>query len=99
MKVDIKTGKVIEYAKFEAGCHVMITKGRNTGRVGVVLSRDRHPGSFDILHVKDQAGNVFATRLGNAFVVGKAGAELFVSLPRGNGIKKEILAAKTKVSA
>lgn len=95
VKVDIKTGKVIEVAKFEAGCSVMITKGRNTGRVGTVLARDRHPGSFDIVHVKDAAGNVFATRLGNAFVVGKAGAsECFVQLPRGGGVKKDILAQR-----
>merc|ERR1719264_1441054 len=31
----------------------MITGGRNTGRVGTIMSRERHPGSFDIVHVKD----------------------------------------------
>lgn len=40
----------------------MITGGRNTGRVGVVGHRERHPGSFDIVHVKDAAGHSFATR-------------------------------------
>ena len=30
----------------------MVTGGGNTGRVGIIQSRDRHPGSFDIVHVK-----------------------------------------------
>jgi small subunit ribosomal protein S4e len=40
----------------------MITGGHNLGRVGVITSRERHPGSFDIVHVKDAANNTFATR-------------------------------------
>lgn len=40
----------------------MITGGRNLGRVGTVVSRERHPGSFDICHVKDAQGHTFATR-------------------------------------
>ena len=40
----------------------MITGGRNLGRVGTVVSRERHPGSFDIVHIKDSVGHIFATR-------------------------------------
>lgn len=40
----------------------MITGGRNLGRVGTVVNRERHPGSFDIVHVKDSQGHTFATR-------------------------------------
>lgn len=40
----------------------MATGGHNLGRVGIVTHRERHPGSFDIVHVKDAAGNVYATR-------------------------------------
>lgn len=40
----------------------MITGGRNLGRVGAIVNRERHPGSFDIVHIKDTAGHVFATR-------------------------------------
>lgn len=40
----------------------MITGGRNLGRVGTVVNRERHPGSFDIVHIKDANGHVFATR-------------------------------------
>ena len=45
-----------------AGNLCMITGGRNLGRVGTIIHRERHPGSFDIVHVKDTAGHKFATR-------------------------------------
>lgn len=45
-----------------AGNLCMITGGRNLGRVGTVVNRERHPGSFDIVHVKDAQGHTFATR-------------------------------------
>ena len=41
----------------------MITGGHNLGRVGTVMHREKHPGSFDIVHVKDAVGHTFATRL------------------------------------
>ena len=40
----------------------MITGGRNLGRVGLITHRERHPGSFDIVHIKDTQGHTFATR-------------------------------------
>ena len=47
---------------FLLGNVVMITGGHNLGRVGIIQSRERHPGSFDIVHVKDANGHTFATR-------------------------------------
>ena len=79
----------------------MVTKGRNTGRVGVVQSIEKHPGSFDIVHVKDIEGTVFATRSTNIFTLGK-GAELknsLVSLPRGKGIKLDIFQLRDRRAA
>jgi len=90
VKVSLETGKVVEFIKFDIGNLVMITGGKNLGRVGVIISRERHPGSFDIVHVKDAAGNQFATRLGNVFVIGK-GTKSLVTLPKGKGIKRSIL--------
>jgi len=40
----------------------MITGGHNLGRVGVIQHRERHPGSFDIVHIKDSLGHTYATR-------------------------------------
>lgn len=41
VKVDLATGKIVDYVKFETGNLCMITNGRNTGRVGTVVHRDR----------------------------------------------------------
>lgn len=92
VKLDLETGRIVDFVKFEVGATVMVTKGRNTGRVGVLQSRERHPGSFDIVQVKDATGSVFATRLSNAFVIGKGGdpKDALISLPKGRGIKKDI---------
>lgn len=58
----METGKVTDYVKFDSGNLCMITGGRNMGRVGIVGHRERHPGSFDIVHIKDTMGHSFATR-------------------------------------
>ena len=93
VKVDIKTNKIIGHIKFEVGNLCFITKGHNIGRVGVVVRRDRHFGSFDIVYVRDAAGHEFATRLANVFIIGE-GAEPMVSLPKGNGVKLSIIEEK-----
>jgi len=90
VKIDVETGKATDYIKFETGNLAMISGGKNTGRVGVIVSREKHPGSFDIVHLKDSAGHVFATRLGNVFVIGQGNRPL-VSLPRRKGIKMSVL--------
>jgi len=45
---------------------VMVTGGRNQGRVGTIFSKEKHKGSFDICHVKDAQGHDFATRCARA---------------------------------
>lgn len=67
----------------------MITGGRNLGRVGIITHRERHPGSVDMVHIKDAIGNVFATRLNNVFIIGK-GNKPWVSLPSGKGVRLTI---------
>lgn len=93
--VDIASGKITERIPFDSGNICMSTGGHNVGRVGIVTHRERHPGSFDIVHVKDAAGNVFATRLNNIFIIGK-GNKAHVSLPRGNGVKLSIADERDK---
>jgi len=90
VQVDIETNKITNYIKFETGNLAMINGGKNTGRVGVIVSREKHQGSFDIVHLKDSSGNMFATRLGNVFVIGE-GNKPMVSLPKRKGIKLSIL--------
>jgi len=86
IKFDIKSGKQIGHIKFDVGQLAMVTKGANIGRVGTILSVDRHPGSFDIVHIKDRKGNIFATRIGYVFVIGD-GSKPWISLPKGKGVK------------
>jgi len=90
IRLDTASGKILDFVKFEAGNLVMINGGNNMGRVGVIQHRERHAGSFDIMHLKDSVGHSFATRLGNVFVIGK-GAKPWISLPKGNGIKLIII--------
>jgi len=90
IKVSISTGKMSDILKFDLGAMVMTTKGNNCGRVGTLMHIEKHDGSFNIVTVKDSKGNVFATRLGNVFVIG-SGKTPVVSLPKGRGIKKTIL--------
>jgi len=95
IQLDIATGKVQDVIKFDTGNLCMVTGGRNTGRVGTIMSRERHPGSFDIVHVKDANGHVFATRLGYIFIIGK-GNKPYISLPKGKGIKLTIAEERDK---
>jgi len=88
--LNLSTGKIDKHAKFEVGNRVMIGGGNNMGRVGDITHRERHPGSFEIVHVKDDAGHTFATRLQNVFVIGK-GSKPWISLPKGNGVKMSII--------
>lgn len=80
---------ILDYVKFEVGNVAMISGGNNIGRVGVITNRDKKPGSWEIVHLKDAVGHTFATRLENVCVIGK-GTSAWVSLPKGEGIKLSI---------
>ena len=89
VKLNIKTGEVINYFKLQPKMTVMITSGSNCGRVGVVTQIQKQTASHDIVKVKDAANNEFATRIGNVFVIGEQ--EPQISLPRRNGVRPSIL--------
>jgi small subunit ribosomal protein S4e len=89
IKFDFIKNKIVDHIPFAVGSLCYITKGRNCGRIGTILNRERHPGSYDIVHVKDKKGHVFATRSGNIFVIAK-GDEALISIPKSNGVKSNI---------
>jgi len=93
VKVDIATGTILDFVKFETGNVCFTTSGNNIGRVGIIVTRERHLGGFDIIHVQDERGVQFATRVGNIFVIGK-GKKSWVSLPKGNGVYLSPIEAK-----
>jgi len=85
--VDLDTGKIKDWVRFKPGALVYVTGGANTGRIGEVQKVERHPGAFNIVHVKDAADNTFATRSGNVFVIGATREKPLVSLPKLKGVK------------
>ena len=89
IRLDLATGKILDVIKFESGNLCFITGGHNLGRVGIVQHREKHPGSFDIVHVKDSQGHTFATRLNYVFIMGK-GTSPYISLPRDKGVRRSI---------
>merc|ERR1711943_162277 len=96
VKVDIATGKATDMIKFETGATVVITKGQNQGRVGVITGREKHIGSFEIVHIKDTKQRSFATRISNVFCIAAKDDTEMVSLPRGKGLRDNILEERKK---
>lgn len=90
VRINIETGKIEDVLKFEVGNLCMITGGHNIGRVGIIQLREKHPGSHEIVRVRDAAGHDFATRKTNVFIIGK-GSEAAISLPKHKGLRKSII--------
>jgi len=89
VKFDIKENKIVGHLKFDIGNLAMVTRGANIGRVGVITNKEKHPGSFDIVHLRDKKMNEFATRIGNVFIIGQD--KPWISLPKAQGLKQTIL--------
>merc|ERR1712226_1345172 len=89
IELDLASNKISNWVKFDTGNMCQVIGGKNIGRIGTIQSRERHPGSFDIVNVKDASGHVFATRAANISLLGK-GNKALVSLPRDKGVRKTI---------
>eukprot|EP01053_Blabericola_migrator_P013172 Blabericola_migrator_1__13171@NODE_902_length_6138_cov_137_766595_g632_i0_p3_GENE_NODE_902_length_6138_cov_137_766595_g632_i0NODE_902_length_6138_cov_137_766595_g632_i0_p3_ORF_typecomplete_len262_score68_84Ribosomal_S4e/PF00900_20/2_5e03Ribosomal_S4e/PF00900_20/2_1e32Ribosomal_S4e/PF00900_20/3_1e03RS4NT/PF08071_12/1e1840S_S4_C/PF16121_5/1_6e15S4/PF01479_25/9_7e06_NODE_902_length_6138_cov_137_766595_g632_i052025987 len=90
VKLDLATGKVLEHIKFEANALAMVTAGHSIGRVGKIITHEKHPGSVDMVHLRDAKNETFTTKVENVFVIGTDNKAL-VSLPKDKGIRKSIL--------
>ena len=90
IKYDFMLGKVMQLCHFRVGGLCMLTSGRNVGRVGVIEKLEKHPGAFDIVHIRDAKNHKFATRKDNIFIIG-TGAKPLISLPKSRGIKYSII--------
>lgn len=95
IKYDFMTNKILDVAYFKPGCQIMVTGGRNVGRVGVLEDVERHPGSFDMVHIHDKKQHKFATRKDNVFVIG-FGQKSLVTLPKTQGVKLNIVEDRKK---
>lgn len=96
VKVDISTGKWTDTMKFEVGATCVVTRGQNQGRIGVITQREKHIGSFEIVHVKDSKGRAFATRIMNIFCIAGKEDTPDISLPRAKGLRDNILEERKK---
>ena len=76
IKINIETGEIIEYYKYKIGAPVLIVGGNNIGRAGFIEKIEKHPGSYEIVYIKDLKDSVFSTRLTNIFITGDKKAEI-----------------------
>jgi len=86
VKYNFESGTVTKFVHFATGNLCTITGGHNTGRIGEIIQREAHPGSFEIVHIRDVAGHTFTTRASNVFVIGQGHTSL-ITLPKGKGLK------------
>ncbi|EEA06817.1 40S ribosomal protein S4, putative [Cryptosporidium muris RN66] len=86
VKIDLETGKVMEFIKCEVGNLCTVTGGRSQGRVGVITHLERKQGAQCIVSVRDKKGHTFATLIKNIFVLGE-GDKSLVTLPKDKGIR------------
>ena len=94
----MKTNKIVGFHKFDVGNVCTIIGGRNIGRVGIIQSREKHMGSYEIVHEKDKTGSSWATRLSNVFMIG-TGDKPDISLPKSKGIKIGIIEERARHEA
>ena len=76
IKLNLQTNEITKHLKYEIGNEVIITGGNNIGRVGTIIKIEKHPGSYEIVYVKDRLGKDFSTRLSNVFVIGEKKPEV-----------------------
>lgn len=86
IKFDLNESKIVDIVKFDYKNLAYVTGGRNKGRIGTIVHREKHRGGLDIIKMKDGRGEYFLTRLSNVFIIGK-GPDSLVSLPTGQGVR------------
>merc|ERR1712166_1445289 len=80
---------IMEFYKFDIDVLVMVVQGRNRGRVGNIRKIERHLGAYNLAHIVDARGHIFATRENNVFVIGRNKPEVILS--SDEGVKLNIL--------
>jgi len=90
VKVNLSTHKIDACVKFTNGATIMLLGGNNIGRIGILQSIEKHPGSYDTANLKDHAGHAYSTRVSNCIVIGD-GSTPAISLPEKAGIKLTLI--------
>lgn len=76
VKINLENNEIVSFYPYKIGSQVMISGGNNIGRAGQIEKIEKHPGSYEIVYIKDTAGKVFSTRLTNIFIIGAQRPEI-----------------------
>lgn len=60
IQIDVETDKITDFIKPATGNLCMLTGDADLGRISVFTNTGRHPGSSDMVCMKDANGNSFA---------------------------------------
>lgn len=90
VKFNLKSKSVTDYYKLDMGARVMVIKGRNTGRIGIVRKIEKHLGATNLVHIDDARDQRFATRLKNVFVIGTQD-EAAIDMKENAGVKLTVV--------
>ncbi|KRH94403.1 40S ribosomal protein S4 [Pseudoloma neurophilia] len=90
VKVDLKTGRIIEHVHLEVGHPALIKKGKNMGCVGTITHIEKKGQNEFVVKLKDLKDRVFATRRCNLVMIGKDG-KTWIDLPEEKGVKLNVL--------
>lgn len=82
---DFEKETIEKHFKLAVGHKALVTTGNNLGRVGSILSIIKKLGNIAVITLKDEAGHVFNTRIGNVFVIGDN--KVACTLPKAKGVR------------
>ncbi|MDQ1280205.1 MAG: small subunit ribosomal protein S4e [Thermoproteota archaeon] len=81
LKVKLPTSEILGHLKFDEGVLVLVTAGKNTGRLGKVVKITKESGSTQrTITLEDDEANKFETISDYVFPVGKG--EPWISIPK-----------------
>ena len=95
IQIALEMDKITGFIKFDTSNLCMVTGGANLKRIGVITNQKSHPGSLDVVHVKNANGNNFVTWLSNIFIIGK-GNKPWISLSVGRVLTLPLLRRATR---
>jgi len=88
VQYNFETNTVEKHFKLAVGHKALVTMGNNLGRIGVIQSIIKKLGNIAVITLKDEAGHVYNTRIGNVFIIGDN--KVACSLPKAKGIKHSV---------
>lgn len=86
VKVDIPSGKVVDYIAPGVDKVVFVSKGKARGRVGIITSVNTQ-GKETIYGITDFAGDTFSCTYKSCVLIGESENDIWISLAKEKGIR------------